>query len=166
MKPIEVGYVARVHGLAGELRITLHWAQSEALSPGRTIELRRGDTSRQARVVSVRAGGKSWIVRLEGVVERTQAEAWKGASVWVSREQLPPLEDGEYYLTDLVGAEVVGPAGRVGRVVEIAVHPSLDAAVIETPDGRRLEQPLMDHWIERVDLESNQLVLSTLEGLI
>lgn len=161
-----MGYVARVHGLDGELRIALHWAESDALSPGRELELRRGDEVHRAKLVRVRDGGKTFIVRLEGIHDRTGAEAWKGASVWISREQLPPLEEGEYYLADLVGAQVLGPDGPVGSVVEIAVHPSLDSLVIVTPDGQRLEQPLLDHWVERVDPEAKQVVLSSLEGLI
>jgi ribosomal 30S subunit maturation factor RimM len=54
----------------------------------------------------------------------------------------------------------------VGTVVEIATHPSIDALVIETPDGRKLEQPLVPDWIARVSVAEKLVELSTLEGLI
>jgi ribosomal 30S subunit maturation factor RimM len=69
-------------------------------------------------------------------------------------------------LVDLIGAKVVGPEGEIGKVVEIATHPSVDALLIETADGRTLEQPLVPDWIARVSVAEKLVELSTLEGLI
>ena len=51
-------------------------------------------------------------------------------------------------------------------LIEIATHPSIDALVIQTSDGRRLEQPLVPDWISRVSVADKLVELSTLEGLI
>jgi ribosomal 30S subunit maturation factor RimM len=69
-------------------------------------------------------------------------------------------------LADLVGATVTAPDGIVGTVVEVALHPSVDALVIETPDGGRLEQPLLDHWLSAVDPSGKSIVLTSRDGLM
>jgi ribosomal 30S subunit maturation factor RimM len=51
------------------------------------------------------------------------------------REELEPLEPGEYYLADLVGAEVLGPEGPIGEVVEVVVNPSVDSVRIRFRTG-------------------------------
>jgi 16S rRNA processing protein RimM len=109
---------------------------------------------------------KAYLVKLAGIGDRSAAEALRGRAVWVARSELPLVEDDEYYLVDLIGAQVIGPDGEVGTVVEIATHPSVDALVIRTPDGRQLEQPLVPDWIARVSVAEKLVELTSLEGLI
>ena len=109
---------------------------------------------------------KAYLVKLEGVGERNGAEALRGRTVWVARSALPASDASEYYLIDLIGAKVTGPEGEIGTVIEIATHPSVDALVIETPEGKKLEQPLVPDWILRVSVAEKLVELSTLDGLI
>ena len=109
---------------------------------------------------------KAYLVKLRDVSDRDSAESLRGLTVLVPRALLPPPEESEYYLVDLIGAKVVGPEGEVGVVIEIATHPSIDALVIKTLDGRTLEQPLVPDWLESVSVADKLVVLSTLEGLI
>lgn len=166
MSPIEVGYVARVHGLRGELRIVLHWEGSPALQRGRVLMLQKGERSLTTRVESIRGAGKGAIVKLEALTGRDAAEQWSGASVLADRAEQPALEAGEYYLSDLVGAEVYVGDELVGSVTEIACHPSVDSLVIRTPEGEVLEQPLLDHWLKEVDISKRRVVLNDRDGLI
>jgi 16S rRNA processing protein RimM len=167
LKLVEVGTVARAHGVRGELRIRLHWAGSDALDAVKQVWLsRRGLSPEPWAIASMRRVPKAALVRLVGIEDRDEAERLKGATVSIPREALPPLEPGEYYLCDLVGCEVVGPQGRVGRVVEVRVHPSVDAVVVERDEGPAVEQPLSPPWLEEVDVEKKVIVLSSLEGFI
>jgi 16S rRNA processing protein RimM len=164
---LRVGRVARAHGLKGDLEIRLDWADSRALLeaesvllalPGGKSELRALSTARQTH--------KGVLLRVEGVVDRTAADEWVGATVSVLRSELPPLAEGEYYLCDLQGLQVTGPEGVLGRVVEVQMYPSVDALVIETPGGDRFEQPLLPHWLGKVDVAGGKVILSSLDGLL
>ncbi len=158
--------MSKVHGIRGELRVAFHWAHSDALEQAREVLLRRDGQARRFEIEQVRDTPKGAIVALVGVDDRNAAEALKGATVWVERSQLPPLEQGEYYLADLVGARVTGPDGDVGQVVRVATHPSVDSLVIETPSGQIVEQPLLDHWLDEVDVARAIVSLKSTEGLI
>lgn len=165
-----IGRVARAHGLRGELRVELHFAGSDALE--QLAELWLGPSSDDAQgavrhaIEWARPVPKAYLVKLTGVSERNGAEALRGQSIWVERAALPATGDAEYYLVDLVGAAVIGPEGEVGTVVQVATHPSVDALVIRTPEGRTLEQPLVPDWVARVSVAEKRVELSTLDGLI
>ena len=167
---ILIGRVARAHGLRGELRVELHYTGSDAL--GHVDELWLSPAAETAAgavrhaIDAARPVPKAYLVQLAGVSDRNAAEALQGRAVWVSRAALPESDEDEYYLVDLLGAKVIGPEGEVGVVVEIATHPSIDALVIRTPDGRSLEQPLVPDWIKRVSVAEKLVELATLEGLI
>jgi 16S rRNA processing protein RimM len=167
---LSIGRVARAHGLKGELRVELHFDGSDALEHVERVWLSANADSTagavQYAVTWARPVPKAYLLKLEGVDERNGAEALRGRSVWVARSELPATDDEEYYLVDLLGAKVVGPEGEIGVVVEIVTHPSVDALVIKTADGRTLEQPLVPDWIARVSVADKLVELTTLEGLI
>ena len=167
MKTIELGYVTRPHGIRGELKVKLHFEQSDALFEVHSVLLVKGEREPEAyEVAVVRRAGKGVLLGLKGVSTRDAAELLAGARVCIDRGALPALASDEYYLVDVVGCEVHGASGPLGVVQSIATHPTVDALVIVTPDGRVLEQPLDDHWIERVSIQERLVVLRSLDGLI
>jgi 16S rRNA processing protein RimM len=166
-QPLRIGRVARAHGLKGELEIRLDWPDSRSLleATGVLLSLPDGSTVSHS-IAGTRRTPKGVLLRLEGIADRDAAEAVLGATLSVPRADLPPLQDGEYYLCDLVGLEVKGPAGSVGRVLEVQMYPSVDSIVIEAPAGERLELPLLAEWLERVDVPAGCITLRSIDGLI
>jgi 16S rRNA processing protein RimM len=106
------------------------------------------------------------LVAFRGLASRDDADRLKGGTAFVYRADLPPLEAGEYYLSDLVGARVVGPDGDVGEVIELALYPTVETVVIRGVEGQRLEQPLVEPWLESVDAAAKIIRLRSLDGLI
>lgn len=166
-EPLRIGRVRRAHGLTGELEVRLDWEESDGLLQASHVYLELADGRRQQReVLRARATPKGVLVLLQGISDRTSAESCVGNIVCVPRGELPELEPGEYYLSDLVGASVTCRDGFSGRVVEVQMYPSVDALVIENGNGERFEQPLLDEWIEHVDIAAQQIVLRSRDGLI
>ena len=164
---LEVGKVARAHGIRGELKVSLHWAESDALQPGRRLVLIASDGTRRDLIVdSVRPAHRALLVKLEGIDDKDAADALRGSAIHVARTDLPPPGPDEYFLSDLIGVTVQAEGRTIGQVEEVRSHPTLDSIVIRTPDGRLLEQPLGEQWVERVDVASRQLWLFGLDGVI
>lgn len=164
---LPVARILRAHGLRGEVKVELFWAGSDSLLVERLVRVTGGDEpSRELAVEAVRRSGRFALVKLSGVGDRDAAEALRGRRLEVARSELPELAPGEYFLVDLIGAEVVGPEGPLGRVSDVSSYPSVDVLVIELRDGRRVEQPLTDQFIERVDARAGLVVLASTDGLI
>jgi 16S rRNA processing protein RimM len=117
-------------------------------------------------VREVRGEGPQTLLWLEGVENRDAAQKLVGSHIEVVRGELEPLEPGEYYLCDLVGAEVFGPDGKVGEVVDVVVNPSVDSIRVRLVDGRLAELPLTGPWVSRIEAEEARIELASLDGLI
>ena len=163
---LEVGRVSKAHGILGELRIVPHWDGSDALADAKQIWLTcKGQ--RVAHVVErVRLVPRAFLVKLRGIDDRNAAEALHGSTVDIDRAMLTPLDAGEYYLADLVGAKVFGPDGEVGEVTGIVSHPTVDVIVLRLLDGTSAEQPLSQPWLDSVDVAARRVSLNSLDGLM
>jgi len=147
--------------------LKLYQEGSDLLAHRPTVRLRLSDgTTRAADIVSIRSANKAVLARLADVSDRDEAEALRGAVVLVPRDEFPPAEEGEFYACDVEGARAELPSGEVvGRVLSLSSYPTCDVLVIERADGRKLEVPLLDSFVESVDVEGGVVRLSTIEGL-
>jgi 16S rRNA processing protein RimM len=144
----------------------MHFVASEALDETERVILTKGQVRQEFEISSRRRAAGAYLVQLNSISTREEAEKWRGATAEVDRQDLAPLEADEYYLSDLVGATVRDAEGDIGVVTEIAMHPSVDAVLITTPDGTVLEQPLVDAWLESVDAAAGVIVLRSRDGLL
>ncbi|RMX17956.1 ribosome maturation factor RimM [Legionella jordanis] len=110
------------------------------------------------KIVRVEMTEKSILVRLEGFNEREQAAALGNVEIAVSRDQLPNLEEGEYYWHELVGMQVVNQQGiLLGVVKEIMPTGSNDVLVV-VGEKRHLIPYLPGQFI--LDIDSERAVIS------
>jgi 16S rRNA processing protein RimM len=129
---LQVGRVARPHGLRGQVVVELWTNRPERMVPGARLlgpagELEVRQASRQAAV-----GGRArWLVSFRGVEAREDAEALRGALLSAA-----PLADTEaWWVHDLIGAAVVDPEGNgIGVVEAVEANPASDLLVLA--DGR------------------------------
>jgi 16S rRNA processing protein RimM len=148
------------------VRVRLHWPDSDALRHLESIAAVLPDgTKKRLEIESVRAVSGAALVKFAGPTTRNDAETLRDAVLWVPRSELPEPKGGEFYLADLVGAEVVVSDGSIGIVTEIRCHATVDSLVIRTQSGKLLEQPLCAPWVEDVDVDARRITLRNRDGL-
>lgn|SRR5690606_17576292 len=164
---LQVGIITRPHGIRGELKLHLHNEESEALHQVShvLVEPSRGEAKVFA-IESVRGSSKGPILALATVDTCDQAEALRGAKLWISREELGPLVSGEYYLVDLVGCEVVLDGQVIAKVKEVRPDPSVDTMILTMKDGTHAEVPIVDAWVGKVDTAARTVLLLNEDGII
>lgn len=141
-----VGRVGRPHGLAGAFVVERPSDDPARFAAGATVF---ADREPAGVVESKRSGGRL-VVRLDRPVER-------GASLEVPAAELPPAGEGEFYVFQLVGLEVVEQGGRVlGRVTEVT--PGVANDVLELEGGASL--PMVEDCVLAVDLEEGRIVIA------
>ena len=149
---IALAAVAGAHGVKGELRLKLFSQSIDSLS--RHEKLYVGGAER--RLLCIR-DAKNPVARFEGVDDRSAAEALRGSLIEVDRSALPPLEEGEYYHSDLIGLPAADRDGEaVGTVVAVENYGAGDLLEIELKDGRRSLIPFKAGVAE---LEDGQIVV-------
>jgi len=162
---IEIGGVARAHGLRGEVVIVTHDPASATLGRVEHVYL-DGLDGAPRRVLAARGTHRGWLVLLEGVATRTEAEALRGRPVEVDRADLD-LEEGDVLLHDLVGCAVRLVDGRPwGVIAEIDTVPGglQDRLVIHDGGVERM-LPLVDVFVKDIDLDARVVTVDPPEGL-
>ena len=131
---IALAAIAGAHGVKGEVRLKLFTDSADNLS--RHAKLIVGGVER--RLLSLRDAGKTAVARIEGVGDRTSAEALRGTLIEIDRQALPPLEEGEYYHSDLIGLPCFDSAGaELGRVSAVENFGAGDLLEVEAANGRK-----------------------------
>ena len=152
-KRVALAAVAGAHGIKGELRLKLFSDSAESLARHAAVLI----GGREYALRQVRAAGKGAIASLEGVGDRSAAEALRGQLLEVDRSALPPLAEGEYYHADLIGLSCVERGGKpVGTVAAVENYGAGDLLEVERPDGKRSLIPFRPGI---ADFEEGRIVL-------
>jgi len=149
-----MGRVAGAYGIRGWVKVAPGGGVQQALA--NAAEWWIGGQA--YAVAEAKPHSATVVARLAGLATREQAAALKGAEVAVARESLPPVEEGHYYLADLVGLEVVNEQGeRLGVVKQWLTNGAQD--VMELADGRIRLIPWVPTVVKTVDLPGKRIVV-------
>lgn len=156
---VEIGGVARAHGIRGEVVIVTHDPDSDTLGFVAHVYVNGAK-----RVVNgARDTQRGWLVQLEGVVTRNDAEALRGAKIEVDRTDLE-LDADDVLLHDLIGCKVVLADGTPwGEIAGIDSSPGQDRLVIHDHGVERLV-PLVDALVPKIDLDARIVTVDPPEG--
>jgi 16S rRNA processing protein RimM len=154
-----VGKVGGLYGVRGWVRLWSFTDPPENLLGYRELELGRQDRWVPARLAEARPHGDGLVGRFEGVADRDAAAELVGAELAVSRDALPPPEEGEYYWADLVGLEVVNRQGvSLGRIREMMATGANDVMVV-SGERERLLPFLPGLFVDEVDLAGGRIIV-------
>ena len=157
---IEIGRIARAHGIRGEVVVVTHDDDSVVLESITTVWI--GGVERI--IVEARGTHRGWLVLVEGITTRNEAELLRGQAVEVERDQLD-LDDDDVLLDDLVGCKVQRVDGTPwGEIFAVDTGPMQDMLVIHDGELERL-LPLVDEFVRNIDLAAGVVTVDPPDGL-
>jgi 16S rRNA processing protein RimM len=126
---VTLAAVSGAHGVTGDVRLKLFGEGLASLKPHRSFN---GGSLTVEKLKDDGKGGA--IARFAEVTDRTAAEKLRGTALTVPRASLPPLADGEYYYTDLIGLPAVSTTGEaLGTCIAVENFGAGDVLEIERP---------------------------------
>lgn len=164
---ILVGFVARAHGLRGEVVVDVFSDTPERFAEGRTLTARAPDgATREVRIAGSRPFVERLLVRFEGVADREAAGAMRGTELLVPRSEVAPLPPGQHYRFQLLGLRVRTRAGEdLGVIEDVFGTGSNDVIVVRGPEGEIL-LPMLDTVVLEVSEERGEMTVEVPPGLL
>ena len=96
----------------------------------------------------------------DGCLDIDGAERLKNFFLYIEKERLPALNDGEFYFRDLIGISVETDLGeKLGVVKNVFNYPTTDAIDVETDSGKRITIPFRKEIVKRVALEESKILV-------
>ncbi len=153
-----VGHILGSQGIKGWVRVFSKTSPRENIVSYGPWFLEQG-SELKAVTLTGRLQGKNVLAKLEGVEDRTEAEGLTGCQIFIHPEQLPPLDVGEYYWSDLIGLAVETLQGVPLGVIASMIETGADDVMVLTGERERLIPFAVDQIVREVDLGNQRLVV-------
>ena len=155
---LAIGVIAGTHGVHGELKLKLLTDHPDHLASVSTVYL--GDSDRPTRLLGVRFHGEGALIVLDGVSTPEAGKLLGGLKVRIEGSDARPLEQGEYFLFQLIGLDAVSehgdPIGTVTDMIETGAH---DVLVITPGSGPDILVPNHPQYVLEIAPEHKRIVI-------
>lgn len=159
---IYIGEITGVFGIKGELKV---YTESDFVDyryrKGAKIILANKNSALEVQISSMRIHKNNVLITINDWYDINQVELYIGYHVYAPQDDIPPLEEDEYPVDDLIGLQVVDEwENPVGEVVDLIEVPQGYIMEVKTPKGKMLF-PFVDAYI--LEIREQQIVVKVLE---
>ena len=159
-----VAQIGAAHGIRGEVRLRSFTQDPMAIASYGPLESEDG--TRRFTIEALRPAKDSFVARLAGVNDRNAAETLTNLKLYIARDRLPPVTDGEFYHADLVGLAAVTPDGAsLGTVTAVHNFGAGDVIEIKPESGETLLVPFTDTAVPEIDIAAGRMVVVPLTAV-
>ena len=160
---IEIGQIVNTFGIKGFVKINPWVDDIERFESLKTVYIKDA----QLEIEEVKYQKNMVLVKFKGIETIEQAEKLRNAYIEIDRKDAIQLEEGQYFIADLLGMEVYSDEGKMlGIVDDIYNTGSNDIYVVKNEFGKSILLPAITEVIKEVNLEENKIIVHLLKGLI
>ncbi|MDR1663466.1 MAG: ribosome maturation factor RimM [Clostridiales bacterium] len=163
----EIGTVVKAQGIKGEVRVFPSTDDPERFSLlGEVFLSASGNGVKAYGVQSSRIHNNMVILKLSGIDDRSAAEKLTGSVIKIPPEKALPLEEGEYYIRDLIDMDVFSLEGeKLGVIREVLRTGANDVYAVKPPEGKEFLIPAIKSCVISVSVEERRMTVDLPEGL-
>lgn len=161
-KRIKVGKITSTHGVKGEVKVYPLTDFPARFNKGNKVYL----GEEQLTIERSRPQKNLFILKFAGFDNINDILKFKDKYLEIDKEQLVPLEEGEYYIFDIIDCEVYDDSDNlIGVVTSVFSTGSNDVYVVKGENKEYLI-PAIESVISSVDIESKKITITPIEGLL
>lgn len=153
---IRIGLIVKPQGIRGEVKVQ---PLTDDINRYKNLKEVIID-DKNYRVTSTVIGGGTVFLSLFGVSDRNTAETFRGKYIYVTRENAIPLEEGRYFIFDIIGCNVLTDSGKeIGQVTAV-FSSRTDVFTVKCIDGRVLRFPFLKDLVTSVDVSNKKIIVN------
>jgi 16S rRNA processing protein RimM len=167
MDLIAIGRISKPIGTRGEVKILPLTHDKQRFVNLPTVWLGRDAVNVELKeILKVRIDTKQVVLNFDSIETVEEAEKIKDLYLFVPKEDTVKLENGSYFVDDVVGCEVVTEEQRmVGTITDLLSLPMNDLWVVKK-DAKEILIPAVKAIIRQVDVENKRITIHALDGLL
>lgn len=156
-KEIVIGKIVAPHGVRGDIRIMPLTDRPEQFLNLSYLLLEDG---RQLTVKAARFHKRMVLVSTKEITTMNDAELLRDKKILIRAEDLPPLEEGRFYVADLIGLPVFDEEGKqLGTFKDSITTGSNDVYIVVVPGGKDLLIPALKIYVREINLQEKRIVV-------
>ena len=161
-----VGVIANTHGIRGAVKIFPTTDDVKRFDYLKEAYIDAGKEKIKVEVSNVRYFKNLVIVKFKGIDNINDIERYKGKDLLVTRENALPLEEGEYYLADIIGANVYTEDGILFGSLEDVIETGANLVYSVQHEGKEVLLPVIDDCVKEVNVEEKKVIIHIMKGLL
>ena len=166
-KSLEVGQIVNTFGIKGEVKVMPFTDDISRFDDLEKVYVKTKKEEKLYKIQNVRYHKNMVLIKFENIETPEQAELLRNAFLEIDRENAIPLEEGTYYIADLIGMEVYSDDGnKLGIVEDIYNTGANDIYVVKNDLGKQILLPGIKEVIKEVNLDTEKITVHLIPGLI
>lgn len=164
---LEIGQIVNTFGIKGFVKIYPYVDDIQRFDDLKKVYIKMKKQETELEIEEVKYQKNMVLVKFKGIETVEQAELLRNAYVEIDRKDAIPLEEGQYFIADLLGLEVYLDTGeKLGILDDIFNTGSNDIYVVKNELGKQFLLPYIDDVIKNIDIENKKITVHLIEGLI
>lgn len=164
---MQVGVITQTHGIKGEVKVFPTTDDAGRFKKLKKVFLDNGRERLELEIEGVKFFKQYVILKFRGYDSINDIEKYRGAALYIRREQAVSLQKDEYFIADLIGAEVVTEDGaHFGTIRDVLVTGANDVYVVTRDDGPEALLPAIRECVRKVDIERGRVTVHIMDGLL
>ena len=173
-----VGVISNTHGIRGEVKVYPTTDNVRRFDDLKEVILDTGKEQLNLHVTSVKYFKNMVILKFKEFDNINDIIPYKGMDLLVTRENAIPLEEGEYYIADIIGSKVITDEDKIlGTLTDVLQTGANDfnfnddivnltSLNLKTKDGKEVLLPSIEECILDRDIENKIVKVHIMKGLL
>lgn len=167
MKNLEIGQIVNTFGIKGFVKVNPWVNDVTRFDDLKKVYIKIRKSLKELEIEEVKYHKNQVLLKFKGVETVEQAEMLRNAILEIDRKDAIPLEEGEYFIADLLESEVYTDEGKkLGILEDIFNTGSNDIYVVKNELGKSILLPRIKDVFKEIDVENKKIIVHLIEGLI
>jgi len=164
---LRVGIITSTHGVKGEVKVYPTTDDPQRFKQLQQVVLDTGKELIPLDIEGVKYFKQMVILKFKGLDNINDVEKYRNKDLLVTRENAIKLEEGEYFIYDLLNSEVFTESGqRLGILTEVLTNAANDVYVVTMDNGKQVLLPAIKECIRNIDVENKKVIVHLMKGLL
>lgn len=166
-KYLEIGQIVNTFGIKGMVKVKPFTDDIKRFDKLEKVYVENKEGKKEYQIEEVKYHKNMVLIKFKEIENPEEANLLRESYLVIDRDTQEPLEEGTYYIVDMIGLEVYTDEGEnLGILEDIFNTGSNDIYVVKNELGKQILLPAIKDVIKKVDMENKKVTVHLIPGLI
>ena len=166
-KYLEIGQIVNTFGIKGMVKVNPFTDNIKRFDKLKKVYIGSNKEKKEIEIEEVKYHKNMVLIKFKGINNPDEANLLRNRYLYVDRDDEEPLEEGTYYIVDMLGLDVYTDENELlGTLDDIYNTGSNDIYVVKNELGKQILLPAIKDVIKEVNLEEKKIIVHLIPGLI
>lgn len=166
-KYLEIGQIVNTFGIKGMVKVKPFTDNIKRFDKLKKVYIENKNGRKEYEIEELKYHKEMVLIKFKGIENPEDANLLRESYLTVNRDDEDPLEEGTYYIVDMIGLEVETDEGeKLGNLVDIFNTGSNDIYVVKNELGKQILLPAIKDVIKKIDMEKRKMTVHLIPGLM